>query len=202
MFEITTVNAREITNKRLIQVTNSIIKSAENVAQQCYKIANNLFKVKSEKLYEQDGFKDVVDYANTMFGFKKSTTYTLLRTREKFIEEGTDHTIFYDEENKRDFKYNQLEPLLKLDKEEAIQVIEENEIDMNTPVREIKRIVKDLTEKSAEKIIEEPVEEIIEEPVEEIIVTKDQLQNLLDILYDDDFTNAKSIILSWIEQCK
>ncbi len=100
--------------KLCIEYSKEIFKQAGNVVSSYIKIGYYLCKIKSQRLYQwvktkSERYDDIVDFAQKVFGFSKSTTYNVMDIYMKFTMDGklTDSYAKY--------SYSQLVELLKVD---------------------------------------------------------------------------------------
>ncbi len=101
-------------SKLCIEYSKEIFKQAGNVVSSYIKIGHYLCKIKSGRLYQwvktkSERYDDIVDFAQKVFGFSKSTTYNVMDIYMKFTMDGklTDSFAKY--------SYSQLVELLKVD---------------------------------------------------------------------------------------
>ena len=71
-------------NKKLNEVSPKIGKACQDLAKNKQELCKLLGTVKKEKLYSDDGFKSVDDFAEKTFGIKKSLAYQLANVGERF----------------------------------------------------------------------------------------------------------------------
>lgn len=150
--EIVTTNTNAIatiTNKNLLSATKRIAKCADSVKKNTFKIAVELVKIEQSEMFKDD-FSSITDYCNDVFGLKKSHCYNLLKMGKKFISAETSETLLTHETG-NDYTPSQVVALLPLnDTETAQAVCDEFEITPETPIRTIKKIVKEYTTETAE----------------------------------------------------
>lgn len=135
-----------ITNKKLKSYTDQIYKQGLNIKKSFNRIAVILSKIEESKCYEQDGFESVQDYADKILGWKKATTYQMLRIGRDYIDGKTFETVLPHGEN--DYSTSQIQMLLPLKSvDKAIELASENIINPDMTVKEIREIVKSYTGK-------------------------------------------------------
>lgn len=108
-----------------------------------FEVAVRLVIIRDENLIKEDGFKDVFDYSEKMFGYKKSLVYKLLTVAEKFIEvspTGEYKTIFIHE--KGSYNITQLFELNSLDPFTALELDLNGVISPSLSAKEIREIIK------------------------------------------------------------
>lgn len=80
MFEIIVHEHKTFKNKLLEDTTNAIAETGVAYGEALKRIAVMLNEVSEKDAYKEDGFDSIVDYAAQVFGWKKSMTYSLVRT--------------------------------------------------------------------------------------------------------------------------
>ena len=145
----TLVNVDAFKNEELKEATRRIYEIGEGVKRYSYEVAHIIYEVNHNESYKQDGFKNVSMWAETMFGFKKSATYNLLKIGENFIlkYENENGQVEYTSKfaaNGNDFSITQLSRMLPLiaDEISVDSFITENEIEYNTSANRISELVK------------------------------------------------------------
>ena len=170
MNELVLSNKVELTNKTLKKATDRIIKASENVNKNMFTIARELNDVSESKCYTDDGFKNVGEYAEKVFGFKKSATYNFISIGKLFTDTATLTSNL--EHTDHDYSVSQLTRLVPLGSSEvANELIEKGLFNEDSTIKEIEKVVKDylnpdIVEGEATEVDSEPVEED-GEPVEE-----------------------------------
>lgn len=71
-------------NKKLNEISAKIAKAGADMSSKNKEIAKLLGTVKKDKLYTDDGFKSVSEYAEKTFGIAKSLAYQLANVGERF----------------------------------------------------------------------------------------------------------------------
>ena len=71
-------------NKKLNEISINIAQIGQSMASSNREVSKLLGEVKKDKLYEEDGFKSVAEYAETTFGIAKSLAYQLAKVGERF----------------------------------------------------------------------------------------------------------------------
>ena len=131
-------------NYKLRQHTISIIKLMNATKRNLYEIAARLVVIHDEKLYEDDGFESVHDYANKCFGYKQNMTYKMLVAAEKFIEKSPDNKKYMSiiaHENS-DYTVSQLIELNSLEADTAQRLDKSGTIDPSMTTKQIREVVK------------------------------------------------------------
>lgn len=134
----------ELTDKKLLSHTKTIVKLMTTTKRNMFEISAILLVIRNEKLYEKDGFKDVFDYAEKLFGYKKNMVYKMTTTAEKFIEKdttGKEYVSILTHENE-DYSVSQLIELNSLEPDTATKLDDLEVISPKMATKEIREIVK------------------------------------------------------------
>lgn len=178
MDNIAVIKKVKFINNELNKVTETIIEANNGVQKNMYVIARSLAYAYSRNLFEDDGFKNVSEYANMVFGYKKSRTYTLVKIGLDFVNENNESTLPH--ESGRDFTITQIEKMLPMAKKknELVAMIEDGVIYPGMSCKEIEGIVKSVNGKdkidkvNKDEDIEDSQECEIEEDKEYYVTTK------------------------------
>lgn len=169
MNELVLTNLTTLTNKELKKATSNIVKASQNINKNLFTVAKELNNVAENNLFVDDGFKNVEEYANKVFGFRKSTTYNFISIGKLFTNNLTlTSNLDYTE---HDYSVSQLTRLIPLGSAEvANNLIAEEKFNENSTIKEIEKAVKEYLhpEDTSE---EEPEDEVIDGEGEEIEVT-------------------------------
>lgn len=141
---ITTSNNYELTNKKLLAHTKAIEKLMTATKRNMFEISARLLVIRNENLFESDGFKDVFDYAEKLFGYKKNMVYKLTTTAEKFIEKdktGKEYVSILTHQNE-DYTVSQLIELNTLEPDTATKLDKLEVISPKMTTKEIREVVK------------------------------------------------------------
>lgn len=165
-----TITVREIKNATLRKATERITARIHAIARNAYTIAGILAKIDETECYTEDGFKNVAEYAEALFGMKKSTTYEYIKIGRYYVANNESNLPHAEV----DFTHKQVAALLPLkNRDRAVELIEDGTITVDTPVSEIKKIVKAETTAEAEPTEEtEPTEKA--KPTEEAEPTEEE----------------------------
>ena len=110
VFEMTLNTKRAIASEELKKATEEINKALNSGKQAVMKIAYTLADINDKKLYSADGFKNIKQYASTMFGFSDRTTNAYILTANNFIlfdeKENRYYSIFAKELNGTEMDFN------------------------------------------------------------------------------------------------
>lgn len=71
-------------NEKLNQISAKIAKIGDDMGKKNMELAKLLGTVKRDKLFEEDGFKSVAEYADKTFGIQKALAYQLAKVGERF----------------------------------------------------------------------------------------------------------------------
>lgn len=146
MEELTT-KTKELTNKDLKNYTKKIKSCGDNIRKNYIKISHLLTEVESTECYLEDGFSDVQEYASTVLGIQKTTTYNLLKIGRNLIAENGERTILT--EKGTDYSVSQLQVLLPLGTDRIVEINEEGVINPEMSVRQLKNLVRNLDKEEA-----------------------------------------------------
>lgn len=114
IFDLCLNSKRAIASDELKKATETISEALNSGKQAVMKIAFTLAEINDKKLYSADGFKNIKQYASTMFSFSDRTTNAYILTANNFIEfnekENCYQSIFATEINgeKIDFNFTAL----------------------------------------------------------------------------------------------
>ncbi|MBQ7973532.1 MAG: hypothetical protein IJ295_01075, partial [Clostridia bacterium] len=181
-------------NKKLASHTRAIEKLMTATKRNMFEISARLLVIRNENLFEEDGFKDVFDYAERLFGYKKNMVYKLTTAAEKFIEhspQGKGYVSILTHENE-DYTVSQLIELNAIEPDTAVKLDELEVISPQMTTKEIREVVKaykkgEIDENGNFKAVEETEEESEPEPEETvdetamlIIQTADNISKILE----------------------
>lgn len=198
-----TITVKEIKNATLKKATERITKCTHAIATNAYTIAAILAKIDETECYTDDGFKNVTEYTEAFFGMKKSATYEYIKIGREYVE--NNHSNLPHAEV--DFTHKQVAALLPLNnRDRAVELIEDGTITVDTPVSEIKKIVKaETTEPTEETEETEPTEEaepteettdnaaLIASAIHDMRAAFDNLCNIISAANDIDEANAEML---------
>lgn len=131
-------------NKKLAQHTKAIEKLLTQTKRNMFEISARLLVIRNENLYSEDGFKDVFDYAEKMFDWKKNFVYKLSTAAEKYIEasaEGKGYVSIITHDN-ADYTVSQLIELNSLEPETAVELDKKALISPEMSTKQIREVVK------------------------------------------------------------
>lgn len=131
-------------NKKLASHTRAIEKLMTATKRNMFEISARLLVIRNENLFADDGFKDVFDYAEQLFGYKKNMVYKLTTAAEKFIEQspqGKGYVSILTHENE-DYTVSQLIELNSIEPDTAVKLDELEVISPQMSTKEIREVVK------------------------------------------------------------
>ena len=133
-------------NEKLTVYTNAIFDLMEKSKRNMFEIAVRLLVISKEKLYEDDNYKDVFDFAFKVLGYKKNFVYKLTTSAEKYIEYGKSedggYTSILAHDNK-DYTVSQLIELNSIESDTALALNENGVISPEMTTKEIRGVIKD-----------------------------------------------------------
>ena len=141
---ITAQHELHLTNKKLLQHTKAIEKLMTATKRNMFEISARLLVIRNEELFIDDGFKDVFDYAEKLFGYKKNMVYKLTTAAEKFIEQspqGKGYVSILTHDN-ADYTVSQLIELNSLEPDTAVELDKKEVISPDMTTKEIREVVK------------------------------------------------------------
>ena len=143
MEELTTTQGTKITNKELKSYTTKLKTCGTNIRKNYIKIAFLLNEIEQSECYLDDGFEDTQDYASKVLNIQKTTCYNLLKIGAEYIAENGERTRLTDKGE--DYGVSQLQALLPLGLDKAKELHDDETINPSMSVRQIKSIVKGIT---------------------------------------------------------
>lgn len=149
-------SVRTYNNQELQNATDSIRALGEQVKANMFAIAFTINRVNTERLFEQDGFRNVHEWTAEAFGYKKSMSYNMLKIGMIYVKSETlpDGSVVYSSNlprpnNADDFNATQVARMLPLGWNTARQMVEDGIITSDMSANDISKIVKE-TNDSAE----------------------------------------------------
>lgn len=152
------------TNKNLCKATAKINKLGTQIQRNMFEVAAIVARVNNTKDYEEDGFKNVHEWTAQAFGIKKTVSYNLVRIGSEYVEAITNESgkilsygsnLYHAGED--DFSIAQVQVMLPAGRAAVAQLAEEEKITPEMTVKQIKEVVKLITE-DEEEDEEEPLE--------------------------------------------
>lgn len=143
----------------LNDTTEKIKDRLMDVAKNFFNIGYWLWEVKQYEYYKENGYADVVEYAEKELGFKKSTTYNFINLMLRYSVKGENgYPKMFIEDKYRKYSISQLQEMLSIKVQAPEQLITP---DMT--VKEIRQVKKQISD-NVISIVKEPdvnVEETI-----------------------------------------
>lgn len=131
----------ELKDKVLIEKTAKIKAYENGVKTSLFGIAHIMQEIQKGELYKADGFKNIVDYAGQVFGYKKTMIYNMLQVAENYLQAGENKTVFAVGE--KDFSMGQVQELLALPPAKSKELIKAGAINAEMSTKEIRDVVKE-----------------------------------------------------------
>lgn len=128
-------------NQALTEATDIIVMNVRGLVNNIYSIAVQLDKIDSEKLYEDDGYKSVIDYAEHVFDLKKTVVYSLIKVGRKYTNK--DLLCSNLPHDDKDFTPHQIVKMLPLG-DDVVSYVESGELSPDMSCREIEKFVKEV----------------------------------------------------------
>lgn len=154
---IRTENAITYTNKTLNKATARIFKIGDTVRKCAFETAAIIAAVNETECYKDDGFKSVHEWAMKTFGFKKSTSYNLLKIGNEYTEQVKSgardvyRSNLLPADSDNDFTTTQIQLLFPVGHETALSLACTGEIYPEMTCKEISNVVKKYTKDETEE---------------------------------------------------
>lgn len=137
---IETSRVDSLKNPELRTAARKVIKLEQTRERAAYTIAQVLYNVECKRLYVQDGFKSIDQFASSVFGYKKATVYNMMKIAKNYMLPDAAGTIL--QKDGLDFTYSKLSELLPLDTETVKKAVEDGEISPTMTQKELRAYVK------------------------------------------------------------
>lgn len=92
--------------KQLDGYTAKINDAITNIKNEYFYIGALLNEINNRHTYLEDGYKNIIEYCESVFGFKKSFTYNLMKVADKFRD--PNGTMFTIKPQYRDYDFSKL----------------------------------------------------------------------------------------------
>jgi hypothetical protein len=126
-------------NPELKNAAKQIVKLEKTRDRAAYAIAQVLKTVDDKRLFVEDGYKNIEQFANAMFGYKRVTVSNMLRIAKTYmLPDGS--TILKNGEN--DFTYTKLSELLSLGPDTLKKAVQNGDITPDMMQKELRNYVK------------------------------------------------------------
>lgn len=141
--EIIVSRKTKFKNKELAASTARMRKAGESVRINVYRIASELARIHEKKLWVEDGYDDVTDYANKILHIRKTMCYDLIKIGKTFVSDtGRCSNLTRPEGMRQDYTVGQLRAMLPIGYDKAEELCRDGVITPDMSVRTIMRIVK------------------------------------------------------------
>lgn len=151
-FLVTTTNAVSFSNNELKKATNKIFKLGDAIKKNWFTIAHIVAQVDATECYKDDGFNTVHEWVEKTFGIKKTASYSLLTIGKEYTREivnASGNVVGYGTnliaDGSDDFSKTQVEKMLPVGHELAVELVKGGEITPEMSAKEISRVVKSYT---------------------------------------------------------
>lgn len=184
------------TNKKLQTATNAIIKATETATKSLFKIALTMKSIKDNELYVDDGFKNISEFAEKVFGYKKTATYNMLKVADEYLNENGISKLAEHTDNGNDFELTQIVEMLPLETvENTIEFVEDGTLKPEMTTKEIRKKVKEIVKGEAETETSETEAETseVETEYESKIYTLEEVTELLTSFAENDINKKMTI---------
>ena len=148
-FLVTTTNAVSFSNEELQKATNKVLKLGDEIKKNWFAIAHIISHVDATECYKDDGFNTVHEWVENTFGIKKTASYSLLKIGKEYTREivnSSGKVVGYGTnlitDGTKDFSKTQVEKMLPVGHELAVELVNEGEITPDMSAKEISRVVK------------------------------------------------------------
>lgn len=165
MEEIKAITTREYTNKTLAKATATINKLGNQIRRNLLEVAAVVAAVDEAEAYKDDGFQTVHEWTAEAFGFKKSSSYNMLRVGGEFLTIQNGKVMgsnLLDSYENGDFNATQLVEMLPLGQPVAREAVQSGTISPDMTVKEVRAAVRELT-RDPEEVEDEEQEAQTEE---------------------------------------
>lgn len=126
-------------NPELKNAAKQIVKLEKTRDRAAYAIAQVLKTVDDKRLFVEDGYKNIEQFASAMFGYKRVTVSNMLRIAKTYmLPDGS--TILKNGEN--DFTYTKLSELLSLGPDTLKKAVQNGDITPEMTQKELRNYVK------------------------------------------------------------
>lgn len=140
-----------------LQVKQKLRQELLGVKQSFVRIGYALRKIEDQKLYEQDGYKSITEFAKAEYGLEASTTSRFMSINREYSVDGYSKTLRPEYE---DLGRSQLEEMLKLPEGDRQMVQQETS---REDIRELKRFNKTAPETGVADDLQKLIEEFFKD---------------------------------------
>ena len=135
--EISKIDA--LKNPELKTAAKQIVKLEKTRDRAAYAIAQVLKTVDDKRMFVEDGYKNIEQFANAMFGYKKVTVSNMLRIAKTYMLPNGDTIL---KKGESDFTYTKLSELLSLGPDTLIKAVQNGDITPDMTQKELRNYVK------------------------------------------------------------
>ena len=129
----------ETASTELYNCTENIVNAINDIKSNTVKIGYNLAQIRDTKSYQSAGYESEIEYAEKVFGFKKSAAYSFMKLSDLFLDEKGD----FISETYNDYTPSQLEAMTSLPQHSVDRLQNDGKITPNMTVKAIKEVVKE-----------------------------------------------------------
>lgn len=130
-----------IKNGALQKETQRIIEALDDAKNSLYTVAFTLNKINTGKLYEADGFADIYDYGNTVFGYKRAMVNNMIRVGANYLTSDGQGVKSLMAHSDTDYSVSQMQELLTIPVDDAKQLDADGKINPDMTTKEIRDVV-------------------------------------------------------------
>lgn len=130
-----------IKNGALQKETQRIIDALSDAKNSLYTVAFTLNKINTGKLYEADGFADIYDYGNTVFGYKRAMVNNMIRVGANYLTSDGHGVKSLMAHSDTDYSVSQMQELLTIPVDDAKQLDADGKINPDMTTKEIRDVV-------------------------------------------------------------
>lgn len=132
-----------IKNAALRTETKRIIDALDDAKNSLYTVAYTLNKINDGKLYAADGFADIYDYGNTVFGYKRAMVNNMIRVGANYLTSDGHCVKSLMAHSDADYSVSQMQELLTIPVDDAKQLDAAGKINPDMTTKEIRNVVAD-----------------------------------------------------------
>lgn len=188
-----------IRNGALQAETKRIFGALEDAKNSLFVVAYTMNKINTGKLYAADGFKDIYDYGNVVFGYKRAMVNNLCRVGANYLVSvnGTIKSLLAHHDD--DYSVSQIQEVLPISVEDAKALDKTGAISPDMTTKEIRSAVKsfrdskgngDDTDKAAKAVTAKQIKAAIDKVYSVAAI-------VLDAATDDEKTAIESALDMW-----
>lgn len=142
MVIVNPVTLDTLKNKKLVAACKRIEKASDDTRKALFRIAYELRRIDANKLYSDDGYKNISDCAEKLFGYKKAMTNNLVRIAENYMDAAGALTLPTGD-GVKEWTVGQLQELLKLSPDVVRELVDNGTIHSGMTSKAIRQAVKD-----------------------------------------------------------